>query len=118
MGGHAILCPTVKVGIQITGSDATTGNLAVVPGSHGQAVHYRWAERAADVPVVHIDTAPGDVTVHVQDLVHASPRPTGAGGRRTMYVSHYPPRLWQHIGPGQAFNDLIRNRTEQVARLA
>ncbi len=117
MGGHAIMCPAVSVGIQLTGSDSSTGNLQVVPGSHGQAVHYRWEQRLQQVPVVSIDTAPGDVTVHVQDLMHASPRPTGAGGRRTMYVTHYPPRLFDYIGPGQAFNDLVRNRTEQVARL-
>ena len=117
MGGHAIMCPAVSVGIQLTGSDSSTGNLQVLPGSHGQAIHYRWEQRLHEVPVVSIDTAPGDVTVHVQDLMHASPRPTGAGGRRTMYVTHYPPQLFDHIGPGQAFNDLVRNRTEQVARL-
>ena len=117
MGGHAILCPSVSVGIQVTGSDASTGNLLVVPGSHGQAIHYRWEECLEDVPVLAVDTAPGDVTVHVQDLVHASPEPAGTGGRRTMYVTYYPPTLWEHIGPGQAFNDLVRNRTEQVARL-
>jgi hypothetical protein len=117
MGGHAIMCPAVSVGIQITGSDTAAGNLQVVPGSHGQAIHYRWQERLQRVPVVSIDTAPGDVTVHIQDLVHASPQPTGGGGRRTMYVTHYPPTLWEHVGPGQAYNDLVRNRTEQVARL-
>lgn len=117
MGGHAIMCPAVSVGIQLTGSDALTGNLQVLPGSHGQAIHYRWQQRLEGVPVVSIDTAPGDVTVHVQDLMHASPRPTGAGGRRTMYVTHYPPALWEHVGPGQAYNDLVRNRTEQIARL-
>lgn len=117
MGGHGIMCPAVSVGIQLTGSDSSTGNLRVVPGSHGQAIHYRWERRLQQVPVVSIDTAPGDVTVHVQDLMHASPQPTGAGGRRTMYVTHYPPRLFECIGPGQAFNNLVRNRTEQVARL-
>lgn len=116
-GGHAILCPAVSVGIQLTGSDAASGNLQVVPGSHGQTLHYQWQERLSGVPVVSIDTAPGDVTVHVQDVMHASPRPTGAGQRRTMYVTFYPAGLWEHIGPGQALNDLVRNRTEEVARL-
>lgn len=110
MGGHAIMCPAVSVGIQLTGSDSSTGNLRVVPGSHGQAIHYRWEQRLDRVPVVSIDTEPGDVTVHVQDLMHASPEPTGPGGRRTMYVTHYPPRLFEYVGPGQAFNDLVRNR--------
>lgn len=114
MGGHAIMCPAVSVGIQLTGSDSATGNLQVVPGSHGQAIHYQWEQRLENVPVVTIDTAPGDVTVHVQDLMHASPEPTGAGGRRTMYVTHYPPRLFERVGPGQAFNDLVRNRVIAV----
>ncbi len=115
-GGHAVFCPAASVGIQLTGSSAATGNLQVVPGSHGQALRYRWQDRP-DVPVVSIDTAPGDVTVHIQDVMHASPRPTGEGRRRTMYVTHYPPAVRDHIGPGEALNDLVRNRTEQVADL-
>jgi hypothetical protein len=34
-----------------------------------------------------------------------------------MYVTYYPPALWDHIGPGEAYNDLVRNRQEQVAGL-
>ncbi|MCU1587528.1 MAG: hypothetical protein JWN31_1021 [Frankiales bacterium] len=118
MGGHAILCPAVSIGIQLTGSNAETGNLTVVPGSHGQTMHYQWQQRLTDVPVVAVDTQPGDVTVHVQDVMHASPKPTGAGWRRTMYVTHYPPKLWDHVGPGQAYNDIVRNRTQEVSALA
>ena len=117
MGGHAIYCPSVGVGIQLTGSNAATGNITFVPGSHGQSLHNGWQQRFADVPVVAIDTEPGDVTVHIKDVMHASPKPTGEGLRRTMYVSHFPPSLWDHVGPGQAFNDLVRNRTEEVAKL-
>ena len=117
MGGHAVFCPAVAVGIQITGSSATTGNLLLVPGSHGQTLPWGWERRLRDVPVVAVDTEPGDVTVHVQDLTHASPQPSGEGGRRTMYVTHYPPTLWEHIGPGQAFNDLVRNRGRETAAL-
>lgn len=118
MGGHQILCPSASVGISLTAMSAATGNLRVVPGSHGQTLPYRWESQMADVPVVEVDTEPGDVTVHVQDVMHASPQPTGEGGRRTMYVTFLPPTLWDHIGPGEAFNDLIRNRTEQAAALA
>lgn len=118
MGGHAILCPALSIGIQLTGSTAETGNLHVVPGSHGQTLHYQWQQRLSDVPVVKVDTALGDVTVHVQDVMHASPKPTGVGGRRTMYVTHYPAKLWDHVGPGEAYNDLVRNRTQEVSALA
>jgi hypothetical protein len=117
MGGHAIFCPSVGVGIQLTGSNAETGNITFVPGSHGQSLHNGWQQRFADVPVVAIDTEPGDVTVHIKDVMHASPKPTGDGWRRTMYVSHFPPSLWDHVGPREAFNDLVRNRTEEVAKL-
>jgi hypothetical protein len=34
-----------------------------------------------------------------------------------MYVTYYPAALWDHIGPGEAFNDLVRNRTAEVSRL-
>ena len=36
MGGHGVFCPNLSIGIQLTGSSAATGNLTVVPGSHGQ----------------------------------------------------------------------------------
>lgn len=117
MGGHAIFCPATSIGIQLTGSTAGSGNLLMVPGSHGQTLHYQWEKHLTQAPRVEIDTAPGDVTVHIQDVMHASPRPTGAGGRRTMYVTHYPATLWDHIGPGEAYNDLVRNRTAEVAQL-
>jgi ectoine hydroxylase-related dioxygenase (phytanoyl-CoA dioxygenase family) len=117
MGGHAIFCPSVGVGIQLTGSNAETGNITFVPGSHGQSLHMTWEQQFSDAPVVAIDTEPGDVTVHIKDVMHASPKPTGDGWRRTMYVSHFPPSLWEHVGKGEAFNDLVRNRTEEVASL-
>jgi ectoine hydroxylase-related dioxygenase (phytanoyl-CoA dioxygenase family) len=117
MGGHSVFCPSVSIGIQLTGSDPDSGNLLMVPGSQGQALHVDWPKRLQDVPVIEVDTEPGDVTVHVQDVVHASPRPKGAGGRRTMYVTFYPAALWDRIGPGEAFNDLVRNRTQEVAAL-
>lgn len=117
MGGHSFMCPAVAVGVQLTGSSAETGHFAAVPGSHGQTLPYRWEDRLDDVPIVTLDTEPGDVTVHVQDLMHASPPPTGRGGRRTMYVAFSPPALWDHIGPGEAFNDLVRNRQEETASL-
>ena len=117
MGGHALICPALSIGIQITGSSAETGNLQVIPGSQGQTMHYQWERELGDVPVVSIDTSPGDVTVHVADVMHASPKPTGAGGRRTMYVTFYPSKLWDHVGPGEAFNDLVRNRTTEIAAL-
>jgi len=117
MGGHGILCPNASVGIQLTGSSSDTGNLVLVPGSHGQTLPYTWERRFEGVPIVEVDTEPGDVTVHIADVMHASPEPTREGGRRTLYVTFYPPALWDHVGPGEAFNDVVRNRTAEAAAL-
>lgn len=117
MGGHSVYCPSVAVGIQITGSDAARGNLLVVAGSHGQTLHYDWKDRYPDAPVVAVDTEPGDVTLHIADVMHASPEPTAQGWRRTMYVTFFPSTLWDHVGPGQASNDLIRREGAKAAAL-
>lgn len=117
MGGHSVYCPSVAVGIQITGSDAARGNLLVVPGSHGQTLHYDWKDRYPDAPVVAVDTEPGDVTLHIADVMHASPEPSAQGWRRTMYVTFFPPTLWDHVGAGQASNDLIRRQGAKAAAL-
>jgi hypothetical protein len=117
MGGHSICCPATSIGVQLTGSSSDTGNLKLVPGSHGQTLPFVWEGRLQDVPVVEVDTEPGDVTVHIADVMHASPEPTGAGGRRTFYVTFYPPALLDHVGPGEAFNDVVRNRTAEADAL-
>jgi hypothetical protein len=117
MGGHSIYCPSVAVGIQITGSDARRGNLLVIPGSHGQSLHQDWSARYPDTPVVAVDTEPGDVTLHIADVMHASPEPQAEGWRRTMYVTFFPPAVWDHVGAGEAANDLIRRRADKAAAL-
>jgi hypothetical protein len=117
MGGHSVYCPSVAVGIQITGSDASRGNLLIVPGSHGQTLHYDWKDRYPGAPVVAVDTEPGDVTLHIADVMHASPEPTGQGWRRTMYVTFFPPGLWDRVGPGEASNDLIRRQGAKAGAL-
>ncbi|MFI6983129.1 phytanoyl-CoA dioxygenase family protein [Embleya sp. NPDC050154] len=111
LGGHHIMCPSVAIGIQLTGSNADNGYLEAIPGSHGRTCPQPRAEDLADLPYLAVPTDPGDVTVHMADVLHASPAPAGVGGRRTMYVTFHPPTLFEHVGPGEAVNDLIRSRT-------
>lgn len=42
---------------------------------------------------------------------------TGSVDSRTLYVTFYPPALWDHVGPGEAFNDVVRNGTADAAAL-
>ncbi|MGW0659407.1 phytanoyl-CoA dioxygenase family protein [Streptodolium elevatio] len=111
LGGHHIMCPSVAIGVQLTGSSPETGCLEAVAGTHGKTCPPPDQGDLADLPYMLIPTDPGDVTVHIADVLHASPAPTGVGGRRTMYVTYHPPSLFENVGPGLAVNDLIRSRS-------
>ncbi|MFL6239140.1 MAG: phytanoyl-CoA dioxygenase family protein [Actinomycetes bacterium] len=111
LGGHLIQCPSVAIGVQLTDATPETGCFEAIPGTHGASCPVPTADDLTGWPHVLVPTKAGDVTVHIADLMHASPRPTGDGGRRTMYVSYYPPSLFEHVGSGEAYNDAIRRRT-------
>jgi hypothetical protein len=112
LGGHPVFCPSLAIGIQLTPADERRGRIEAIAGSHGTTCRYG--------PQAHIaiDTEPGDVTVHYADLMHASPPPRGEGGRRVLYVTYYPPAMKHWIGPGQAVNDLVRDRQAVAAGMA
>ena len=111
LGLHPFICPAIAIGVQITGASAERGQFVGIAGSHGQSVPSGVdPDSRSDWPRVALDTEAGDVTIHVADLLHASPPPAGQGGRTTLYLSYYPATLPELIGPGQAANDLIRGR--------
>jgi hypothetical protein len=111
LGGHLVQCPSVAIGVQLTDATPETGCFEAIAGTHGASCPVPTEADLAHWPHLFVPTTAGDVTVHIADLMHASPKPTGAGGRRTMYVSFYPPTLFEHVGPGEAYNDAIRRRT-------
>jgi ectoine hydroxylase-related dioxygenase (phytanoyl-CoA dioxygenase family) len=111
LGGHLMRCPSVAIGVQLSGATRETGCFEAIAGTHGASCPVPTAEDLDRWPHLYVPTQPGDVTVHIADLMHASPRPTGDGGRRTMYVDFFPPTLFEHVGPGEAYNDVIRRRT-------
>jgi ectoine hydroxylase-related dioxygenase (phytanoyl-CoA dioxygenase family) len=111
LGGHLIQCPSVAIGVQLTDATPETGCFEAIAGTHGASCPVPTPDDLTRWPHLLVPTKAGDVTVHIADLMHASPRPTAEGGRRTMYVSYYPPTLFEHVGPGEAYNDAIRRRT-------
>jgi ectoine hydroxylase-related dioxygenase (phytanoyl-CoA dioxygenase family) len=116
LGGHLVYCPSVAIGIQLTAATRDTGCFEAIAGTHGASCRVPTADELETWPHLYVPTEPGDVTVHIADLLHASPRPTGDGGRRTIYVTFHPPSLFEHVGPGEAYNDVIRRRSAaQVA---
>lgn len=108
LGGHPFTCPALNIGIQLDAATAATGQLHFVPGSAGTSCH---RSDLARTQTVAIDTEPGDCTVHLGDVMHAAPPPTGAGpGRRALYVSGMPPRAFEVIPAGKSYNDVILRR--------
>jgi hypothetical protein len=108
LGGHPLTCPAINVGIQLDAATAETGRLHFVPGSWRYSCHRADLARAMTVAV---DTEPGDCTVHLGDVMHAAPPPTGDGpGRRALYIGWMPARAAEAIPPGKSYNDVILAR--------
>ena len=115
LGGHPVLCPGLQLGIQLDAATAASGQLRFLAGSHGTSCHPVRAADEATLPVVAVDTQPGDVTVHDPHLLHAAPPPTGAGpGRRALYVSYVRPETIAYVGPGHGYNDVLFERDDRV----
>ncbi len=115
LGGHPVLCPSVAIGIQLDAASAATGQLHLVAGSHRGSSHPLKPGDEARLPVVAIDTEPGDVTVHFGHMLHAAPPPTGTGPcRRAMYVTYTRPETLEFVGPMRGYNDVLFTRDGQV----
>jgi hypothetical protein len=115
LGGHPVLCPSVAVGIQLDAASAETGQLHFLAGSHRGSAHQLRARDLDGLPIVAIDTEPGDVTLHYGNVLHAAPAPTGRGvGRRAMYVTATRAETLEFVGPGRGYNDVLFARDGRV----
>jgi hypothetical protein len=108
LGGHPLTCPAINIGIQLDAATAASGRLCFAPGTWRASCHRADLARARTVA---LDTEPGDCTVHLGDVMHAAPPPTGRGpGRRALYLSCLPARAFDHIPVGKSYNDTILAR--------
>jgi hypothetical protein len=85
LGMHSYRCCGLTVGISVTGADATSGQLAVSPGSHRALVQPGFYRKAWGLPVRELPTETGDVTVHCSCTFHMSHPPTERE-RRVIYT--------------------------------
>lgn len=109
LGGHPVLCPELNVGIQLDAATAATGQLHMLAGSHKGNAHMPRPNELDRLPIVAIDTEPGDVTLHYGHVFHAAPPPTGSGPmRRAVYCMYTPPSAFDVVPAGQGYNDVIR----------
>ena len=93
---------------QLDAAHAASSQLHVLAGSWGKAFHpFPSEEEQARLPIVALETEPGDATVHFGCGLHAGPGPTGSQRRRTLYVQHYHPRTFELIGPHAGYNQIM-----------
>ncbi len=107
LGGHPVLCPALNIGVQLDRADADNGQLHFLAGSH---LSSGAPPGPGDdgLPVLAVETEPGDVTVHFGHVFHAAPPPRSpTAGRRALYVGFVAPELFDVIGPGQGYNDVL-----------
>jgi len=108
IGGHPVMCPLLQLGIQLDHATPENGQLLVLAGSHRYTKHWlAWGDEG-ELPVVALETEPGDLTVHYGDAMHTTPPPTAAGaGRRALYFKFAEPKTFEWIPPGCHYNDAL-----------
>ena len=68
---------------------------------------YAWGEEDG-LPVVALDTEPGDLTVHFGDAMHTTPPPTSDhAGRRALYYEFAEPKTFAWVPAGCHYNDAL-----------
>ena len=86
LGRHSYECCNLTVGISVTGADAESGQLRVVPGTHRALV---WpapcVQPGLDLQPVDLPTQTGDVTVHLSCTQHMS-QPPVSRTRKVLYT--------------------------------
>ena len=118
LGGHPVLCPSLNIGIQLDVASAANGQLRFLAGSHRHAIPVDcfWQP---DLPIVAIDTQPGDVTVHFGHVSHEAPPPQDPeAGRRALYIGFATDRLFDAVPEGAGYNDVLLNTPGQPAPAA
>jgi ectoine hydroxylase-related dioxygenase (phytanoyl-CoA dioxygenase family) len=85
LGRHSYECCSLTVGLSVTGADAESGQLRVLPGSHRALI---WpapcVQPGLDLQPLDLPTETGDVTVHLSCTQHMSQAPV-ARPRKVVY---------------------------------
>src|SRR5262245_60125849 len=108
IGGHPVMCPLLQAGIQLDHANPRNGQLLLLAGSHRYTKHwYAWGAEE-ELPVVALETEPGDLTLHYGDAMHTTPPPTAEGaGRRALYYKFALPKTFEWVPAGCHYNDAL-----------
>jgi hypothetical protein len=108
LGGHPVMCPLIQAGIQLDHANPANGQLLLLAGSHRYTKHWiAWGEEG-DLPVVALETEPGDLTLHYGDTMHSTPAPTAPdAGRRALYYKFAEPKTFDWVPAHCHYNDAL-----------
>lgn len=108
IGGHPVMCPLIQAGIQLDVANAANGQLKLLAGSHRYTKHWPAWGQEGDVPIVALETEPGDLTLHYGDAMHTTPPPTSlTAGRRALYYKFAEPKTFEWIPAHCHYNDAL-----------
>jgi len=112
LGGCPITCPRYNVGVQLDAATPESSQLYFLAGTSGTVCHDRTGVMANEaewdtLPIVALETAEGDVTVHSSCALHAAPKVNGRKRRRTVYVRFSSPLIQEFLKPFETFDQVI-----------
>jgi hypothetical protein len=108
-GMHSYLCSGLTVGISVTGADARSGALGVVPGSHRANVQTAGLDPSLDLEPRKLETRTGDITIHCSDTLHRAHPPVDRP-RKVVYTAFRLPLLPGDVAPH------VPSREQRAAR--
>jgi hypothetical protein len=107
-GGSPVMNPLIQAGIQLDPANAGNGQLLLMAGSHRYNKHSVDWGAEGDLPVVALETEPGDLTLHFGDTMHSTPPPTSPdAGRRVLYYKFAEPKTFAWIPAHCHYNDVL-----------
>jgi len=86
LGRHAHTCAGTVIGVSLTASDPSNGQLRIIPGSHRIWMPVEIAKTEPFMPAHPLTTEPGDLTMHMSCTLHEATAPISQE-RRVMYAN-------------------------------
>jgi hypothetical protein len=121
MGGHAQVCPVLIASVFLTDACAESGNLRMLAGSWKGSAPYIDANDPRAPRGTSIAAAPGDVSLHYGDTMHAAPAPESSdrASYRISAITGY--ALPEHEAPMEkgGYNNVLHGRADgQIEHLS
>lgn len=108
IGGSPVMNPLIQAGVQLDHANADNGQVLFMAGSHRYHKRpYAWGEEG-NLPIIALNTEPGDLTLHFGDTMHSTPPPLAPdAGRRVLYYKFAQPKTFGWVPAQCHYNDAL-----------